>query len=726
VWPYRDEGGSSTITTGDESSLSPRALERRTWRLMTRGLSSFWDELVATENDPQQLLELIVRRVAEVVGEASVLTTVSEDGETLEPVAVFHADPEVSEFIRAVLASAPYRLGDGVAGDVAARREPVVLSGIDRDQLAATGALHARKFLQRYPIRSLVIVPMVASGEVIGTLGAVRTASELPYVDEDVMVLEALAERAALALAEARRRPRRIGLAEYEAIFQQSVDGVLFTAPDGRILAANPAACEILRRSEAEICRVGRAGILVDDPSTHAAVAQRAVSGSARAELPMRRGDGEVFIADVSSTIFNTAEGDVRASVIFRDVSERVRSQAEFAKQHHHLALLHGVATAINEATDLTTAIQHTLDAVGAATGWPIGDALLLSDDGVLRPSAAWRVADPDRFDWFPRWMEATTLSADEGLAGRVVTSAAAVWVSDLCSTDEFVRSPPPTSAPLRTYVGVPIMVGTSAQGVLELFSDVSRPRDDGLLSVLVDLGTQLGRALERSEADAAHQRLDEERAAFVARAAHELRSPVASLVLAVGVLGNRQQLDPQDQKLLDVVVGSTEHLHRLVNRLLDLSKLEQGAPEITIMPIEVCRVVERSLATHPTPSDHTVTCHVQPGSRAMGDELWLGQIVTNLVGNACRHGGEAVEIDAWQEGGSLELSVSDNGPGVDPAIERSIFEPFVRGPGQRGDGAGLGLAISRRLAEAMGGSLRYERRDGGGSRFIVELPGVT
>src|SRR5690606_41885211 len=135
----------------------------------------------------------------------------------------------------------------------------------------------------------------------------------------------------------------RIGLRDYEAIFRHNVDGVLFTVPDGRVLAANPAACTILGRSEAEICRVGRAGLLVDDEATRAGLAKRAVQGHVRADIRLRRGNGDVFTADMSSTIFRTADGELRAAVIFRDVTEQAEAQAALARQHHHLMLLHGV-----------------------------------------------------------------------------------------------------------------------------------------------------------------------------------------------------------------------------------------------------------------------------------------------------------------------------------------------------------------------------------------------
>jgi signal transduction histidine kinase len=296
----------------------------------------------------------------------------------------------------------------------------------------------------------------------------------------------------------------------------------------------------------------------------------------------------------------------------------------------------------------------------------------------------------------------------------------------DLVASSEFVRSVRPPPTPLRTYVGVPILVGTSVRGVLELFSDEPRRRDDGLLSILVDLGTQLGRALERTEADAAHQHLDAQRVEFVARAAHELRTPVAALVMAVGVLADHDLPDPRDKELLRVVVDSTDHLERLVTRLLDLSTLERGTPELSMGPTDLRAAVDHVLALCPAPPDHTVTSHVRSGSLAVADELSLEQILTNLLANAYRHGGDHVRIDAWREGGRVDVAVSDDGPGVDPAIEPTLFEPFVRGAAGSHDGAGLGLAISHRLAQAMGGSLRYERLEGDGSRFVLDLSAVA
>jgi diguanylate cyclase (GGDEF)-like protein/PAS domain S-box-containing protein len=174
-------------------------------------------------------------------------------------------------------------------------------------------------------MRALAIAPLVAAGELVGTLGSMRTTSAEPYKLPELRLLEALAERAALAIADALGGPRSIDAADYEAIYRHNLDGVLITTPDGHILTANPAACRILQLTEREIVQGGRDLIVVaDDPRLLPALAARALSGHVRAELALRRGDGSVFPADVSSTIYATLDHGTRAVVIFRDVSSEV------------------------------------------------------------------------------------------------------------------------------------------------------------------------------------------------------------------------------------------------------------------------------------------------------------------------------------------------------------------------------------------------------------------
>jgi PAS domain S-box-containing protein len=116
-----------------------------------------------------------------------------------------------------------------------------------------------------------------------------------------------------------------LDLSDYRALYENALDGVLLTAPDGRIFAANPAACRLLGMTEEEICQAGRQGVTDhEDERWGIALAERERHGHVRAQLPLVRGDGSKFIADVTSRIFTQPDGERRSCVIFRDVTEMV------------------------------------------------------------------------------------------------------------------------------------------------------------------------------------------------------------------------------------------------------------------------------------------------------------------------------------------------------------------------------------------------------------------
>lgn len=302
--------------------------------VLPHGVAWFDQERPASRDALTQLFDVVVREVVELVGEAAVLSLAGTPGGPLRPAAVHHSDPEVAERIRAALIASPNVIEEGVAGVVAVDRRPLILSHIDADLALAVIPPESRSLVIDNHVRAILIVPLMAHGQVMGTLGAIRSSSDQPYTSSDLAVLETIAERAAEAVADARRVPRPLTIADFEAIYRHSLDGVMFTVPDGRILAANPAACEILGLTESEICRLGRSGIVVgDDPRAIQAVAERNATGSTRAKMPMIRGDGQFILTEISSATFKTPDGEDRACVIFRDVTadaaERAELQAE-------------------------------------------------------------------------------------------------------------------------------------------------------------------------------------------------------------------------------------------------------------------------------------------------------------------------------------------------------------------------------------------------------------
>jgi signal transduction histidine kinase len=255
-------------------------------------------------------------------------------------------------------------------------------------------------------------------------------------------------------------------------------------------------------------------------------------------------------------------------------------------------------------------------------------------------------------------------------------------------------------------------------------------------LGVLRTLGALTGLALDRArlfaterEARAALERADELKSTFISLAAHELRTPVATIDGIVQTLHLRGDALDDDavHQLRAALRQQTAHLGALVEQLLDLSRLDAEA--VTIEPHEfaVRGRVEELLAT--AAPDGPVVVDIDGDLVAVADAAAFDRIVTNLVTNALRYGAPPVTVHAEQRDRHFRLAVEDRGPGVPPEFVPSLFERFSRSRATRDTqrGTGLGLAIARSYAQAHGGELLYSAAEPNGARFELVLPrGLT
>lgn len=216
---------------------------------------------------------------------------------------------------------------------------------------------------------------------------------------------------------------------------------------------------------------------------------------------------------------------------------------------------------------------------------------------------------------------------------------------------------------------------------------------------------------------------LDRAKSEFVANAAHELRTPLTAVSGLTEVLRERDTLTPEE--LTEVCAALERQGTRarlLVERMLDLLRIESGAIVVSRHAVNVEEVIRAALIATPAPSDRTVTIDVEPSLVVMGDPVALEQVISNLLTNAYRYGGASISIVGARADGTVRITFEDDGPGVTPAAMEHLFEPFNRGPEAMGVGSGLGLAIVRRTLASMEGSIRYEARDPQGARFVIEL----
>ncbi|MEV0612794.1 DUF4118 domain-containing protein [Nonomuraea sp. NPDC050404] len=220
----------------------------------------------------------------------------------------------------------------------------------------------------------------------------------------------------------------------------------------------------------------------------------------------------------------------------------------------------------------------------------------------------------------------------------------------------------------------------------------------------------------------------DRMRTALLAAVSHDLRTPLASAKAAVESLGNTGVAwSPQDRaELLDTARESLDKLDRLVTNLLDMSRLQAGVLGVTPEPTALEEVVPRAIDDLGPLRDRIEGDISIELPDILADPALLERVLANLMANSVRYSppGKTVLITASWHGEYVEIRVMDRGPGIPPEAHDRVFQPFQRlGDRDNHSGVGLGLALSRGLTEAMGGSLVPEETPGGGLTMILTLP---
>jgi len=290
---------------------------------------------------------------------------------------------------------------------------------------------------------------------------------------------------------------------------------------------------------------------------------------------------------------------------------------------------------------------------------------------------------------------------------------------------------------PDGTYVTVELqMTSTEWDGRPALFillRDVTREREgDEVRKALADKTT----ALEESE------KLMEERSRFINLVTHELRTPMTAISSGVQMLitGGLGEINPQQQRFLEMIQRNTERLVRFSSDVLSLSRLESGTYPLRISDVPLAATLAPVVATLSasaqanTVSLEVVTEEVEPVMVTVDPDA-LCQVVTNLVSNAIVHcpAGTTVHL-RWQStpsGKLVEVEVADDGPGIPEHERELLFKPSYQATGNRRSetqgvfykGTGLGLSICKHLVEAMGGQIKVETSQGEGTAFIFTLP---
>jgi signal transduction histidine kinase len=289
----------------------------------------------------------------------------------------------------------------------------------------------------------------------------------------------------------------------------------------------------------------------------------------------------------------------------------------------------------------------------------------------------------------------------------------------------------------LRCRVAAPLLLGARAIGVLSLARAAPRSFSAEELELVSLLGRLVATAVQNIGAYEAERATVEElrrlstlRADFVSLVSHELRSPMAAVIGAARTLEQRwRELSAeQRQSFLALIADETNRLADLVGDVLDTSRIEAGTFSYAFDEVDIGELARDTAAAATIGGgDVDVQTTVRdPLPAVRGDGERLRQVLRNLVENAVKYSadGSQVRVVAYEHRGRVLVDVSDNGPGIAREHHGLIFEKFGRvSSGQGKPGSGLGLFISRSIAEAHGGSLEVHSTPARGSTFTLNLP---
>lgn len=532
------------------------------------------------------------------------------------------------------------------------------------------------------------------------------------------------------------RRAGEEAMQRLAAIIESSNDAIISKDLQGTIMSWNEGAARIFGYEADEV--IGKPiTILIPEErrgeETEILGRIRRDERIAHYETVRRRKDGTLI--DVSLTISPIKDQDgkvVGASKIGRDISDRIQHEKRREAQY-------AIATLTSGEASLTETAAKILETIVRSGRWVFGALWLRQPDGSISCNHTWQLpgAHVDEFD---RDTRARVLAPGEGIPGEVLQTGKAVWIDDVTVSPKFSRKTTAIATGLHSSLVFPLASSTGPNGVIEVLSGSVMTPDPDLLRLVEALGIQVGLYIERKRTEEElHRQKDAAEAAnqakdrFLAALSHELRTPLTPVLMWACATAADEKLDPQMREDIRMVCRNVELEARLIDDLLDLTRITQGKLQLKLQTCDVhvlfqhaAEIIRSQLAL----KNQTLSSELKATNhQVVGDPTRLQQVFWNLLKNAQKFTPEngRVTVRSYDAaGGVLAFEISDTGRGIDPELMPKLFTAFQQGSSPA-EGLGLGLAICKAVVEMHGGKISA-RSDGAeaGATFTIELSTVA
>jgi signal transduction histidine kinase/integral membrane sensor domain MASE1 len=441
-----------------------------------------------------------------------------------------------------------------------------------------------------------------------------------------------------------------------------------------------------------------------------------------------------VILLQIFTAVIATSGLVLGGAIADRNRSDRLR------------AADHMLTAVLSEARDLKDALPRILQSFCETLDWDVANVWsCVKGQAALQYVSSWR--RDARYDGFIEASRAKPFVAGLGLPGRVWASGQVAWIDEVAADTNFPRAPAAAQVGLHSACGFPILLGRDVVGIMEFFARDPRRVDPALLTLMSAAGSQIGQFVELKRVDAAraeslareHEaRVEAEDAnrskdQFLATVSHELRTPLTAILGWASMLRTRDFAPDRARDIYESVYRNAQIQARIVNDLLDVSRIVTGQLKLDLQAMDVCEVARLSLETiRPAAVARGVTLDSEipvAECRVSGDPARMQQVIWNLLSNAIKFtpagGSVTLAIRPFED--SVAIQVSDTGIGIAAASLPRVFERFWQADStttRSHSGLGLGLALVRHIVELHGGEVRAQS-DGPerGSRFTVTLP---
>ncbi len=490
----------------------------------------------------------------------------------------------------------------------------------------------------------------------------------------------------------------------YRLLHDSSLDGIMLTAPDGRIFSANAAACYMLGRTEEEIMQAGRSGVVdTTDPNVALAIEERSRTGKFIGELTFIRKSGEKFPVELSSSLFTDKDDNTRTSLTFHDITERKQAEDKLREsEERYRFLTNNIPDIIysldgegNIVTVNSPAFEHYGYAEQDSKGKPFLNFVHPEDREIVIGSFLKALEEQRKFT--------------QGLQFRIVAENGFSYWFELNSQARFDSQ--------GQYTG--------EEGVLRDITERKQVEEK-----IRQLNATLEQRVEERTLelrDAQEQLVRHEKLSVLGQMAssvgHELRNPLAVMTSALYYLRLVQpNADEKIKQYLGMIEQEVRTSEKIISDLLDFARIKSVDREAVSVSDLICRTLERFPVPESVQSILDIPADLP---QVYVDPRQMTQVLGNLVVNACqamaavRSGGK-LSIMGNIQNNMIIIVVKDNGTGISPENMKKIFDPLFT---TKVKGIGLGLAVSQKLVDANGGSIQVESETGAGSAFTVSLP---